>query len=186
MSVAARSIGSDLLTGAACGLVGGLAATWVMTRFQEAVPPDAFALLLGEREAGGSEDGSQSDEGGESEEAAPSTVRVARVISDAILDQPIPEEHEQTAGQVVHYAFGATMATFYGVLGELRPEVTRGFGLPFGAALWLGADEVGVSASGLAGPPWEHPPSTHLYGLAAHLVYGLTLEGVRRALRSFL
>jgi putative membrane protein len=49
--------------------------------------------------------------------------------------------------------------------------------------VWLGADEIGVPALGLSGPPTQYPLSVHLYALASHLVYGFTTELVRRTLR---
>ena len=38
----------------------------------------------------------------------------------------------------------------------------------------------------LCKPPKEYPASTHLYGLASHRVYGLSLEMVRRDARRML
>ncbi len=58
--------------------------------------------------------------------------------------------------------------------------------MPFGAALWLGADEVAVPLFGLSGPPFAYPASTHASALAAHLVYGATADLVRRAVRAAL
>jgi uncharacterized membrane protein YagU involved in acid resistance len=43
-----------------------------------------------------------------------------------------------------------------------------------------------VPAVGLSAPPWESSASTHLYSLSAHLVFGLTVELVRRGTRSLL
>ena len=60
--------------------------------------------------------------------------------------------------------------------------VTALAGIPFGAALWLAADEIGVPAAGLAKGPAEYPVSKHASALAAHLVYGATTELVRRGL----
>jgi putative membrane protein len=83
----------------------------------------------------------------------------------------------------LHYGFGALTGAAYGVLAELAPGVTRGVGVPFGTAVWLGADEIAVPAFGLSGLPWEHPPSVHARALAAHLVYGVATEGLRRLAR---
>jgi hypothetical protein len=57
-------------------------------------------------------------------------------------------------------------------------------GLVFGGALFAVADEVAVPALGLSGKPSESPLSSHLYGLAAHVVYGLSTELARRGLRA--
>ena len=48
-------------------------------------------------------------------------------------------------------------------------------------SLWLGADEIMVPALKLSPPPADSPMKTHICGLASHLVYGLTVDGVRRA-----
>jgi putative membrane protein len=71
----------------------------------------------------------------------------------------------------------------YGALAELSPQVTTAAGLPFGAAFWLIADEVTVPLLGLSKGATEYPVSTHVYSLASHLVYGMTAEISRRALR---
>jgi uncharacterized membrane protein YagU involved in acid resistance len=68
----------------------------------------------------------------------------------------------------------------------MAPSTTAAWGLPFGAAVWLGADEVAVPAFGLSKAPMEYPASTHASALAAHLVYGLTVDVVRRAVRAAL
>jgi uncharacterized membrane protein YagU involved in acid resistance len=58
--------------------------------------------------------------------------------------------------------------------------------LPFGAAVWLIADEGIVPAAGLSKSPAEYPLSIHAYAFTSHLVFGLTAELVRRAMRSVL
>jgi uncharacterized membrane protein YagU involved in acid resistance len=58
--------------------------------------------------------------------------------------------------------------------------------MTFGAALFVAADEIVVPALGLSPQPTESSISSHLYGLAAHLVYGVTTEVVRRGLRAAL
>jgi uncharacterized membrane protein YagU involved in acid resistance len=75
------------------------------------------------------------------------------------------------------------MGAVYGAMAEITPRATFGAGLPYGTAVFLGADELTVPALGLSKPPKEYPASTHLYGLASHLVYGLSLEMVRRGVR---
>ena len=64
--------------------------------------------------------------------------------------------------------------------------VTAGTGGGYGAAVWLIGDEAVVPLLGLSKPPSQYPASTHVYALASHLVYGLTLEGGRRAVRALL
>ena len=74
----------------------------------------------------------------------------------------------------------------YGAAAELAPEVAAGVGLPFGAVFWLVADEGAVPLLGLSKGPTEYPLSMHVYALASHLVFGLTAELVRAAVRAAL
>ena len=78
------------------------------------------------------------------------------------------------------------MGGLYGALAEIAPIAIIGFGLAFGAIFWVAADEAAVPALGLSKSPTESPLSTHASALASHLVYGLTTDLVRRALRSAL
>ncbi len=52
--------------------------------------------------------------------------------------------------------------------------------MPFGAAVWLVADDAVVPALGFSKAVTEYPLSTHAYALSSHLVYGLTTDVVRR------
>ena len=58
--------------------------------------------------------------------------------------------------------------------------------MPYGALIWLGADELVVPALGLSKPGSEYPPSINAAALAAHLVYGAVLESVRRSARNMI
>jgi hypothetical protein len=127
--------------------------------------------------------GDQSQDGKEQDDA---TVETARVISRNVLGRELKESEKEQAGAMVHYAFGALSGGLYGALAEVSPQVTMGAGLPFGAAFWMLADEVAVPALGLSKGPTEYPLSTHAYALASHLVYGMTTELSRRALRQVL
>jgi len=156
--------------GLAAGLIGGLVATWAMTQFQ------TFLTRL-EKEGNGESGG----DGGEN-----ATVRAAEAISSGVLRHELPEEKKEAAGAGVHYGFGTLMGGAYGAVAEVAPAVVAGQGFPFGAALWLGADEVAVPALGLSKRPAEIPVSKHAGALAAHLVYGAILEVVRRSVRGLL
>jgi uncharacterized membrane protein YagU involved in acid resistance len=152
--------------GAVAGLAGGLAASWAMSQFQ---------LQLSKR----------------SPQPAPepdddATVKTAAAISEQVAHHELTDTEKKVAGPAVHYAFGSTMGAVYGAMAERVPAASKGWGLPFGTALWLGADEIAVPVLGLAGKPTDNPPSTHAYALASHLVYGLTADAVRRAVRAAL
>lgn len=67
-----------------------------------------------------------------------------------------------------------------GAVAEALPAGVLGRGLLFGSALWLIADEGIVPALGFSKSPSEYPASTHVSAWASHLVYGVTVEVIRR------
>ncbi len=110
-------------------------------------------------------------------------MRLANAISEGVFDRKLSREEKHVAGAVAHYAFGITTGAWYGAAAEYVPGVTVGAGLPFGAFVWLSADEGVVPALGLSKSPREYPLSIHAYALASHLVYGVATEVVRNAIR---
>lgn len=175
----------NLWKGAAAGLAAGLAASWVMNRFQNL--SGKLAQVVEEDEPQNPQHSAQRGDGASAEqEDEDATVKAASAISRKIFHHQLSKQEKKVAGPAMHYGFGILTGAAYGALAEVAPAVTRGAGLPFGASVWLGADEVAVPAFKLSGPPWENPPSVHARALAAHLVYGLTTEGVRRLVRQVL
>ncbi len=148
--------------GLLAGSLGGLAASWVMTRFQSLVA----------RVAGYSNSPEQ-----EGEDA---TVKTARKIAAGVLHHELGPEEKKAAGTFVHYAYGAGIGALYGGLAQKLDATTAGFGSGYGTAVWALGDEVAVPAFGLGKKATETPISGHAQALAAHLVYGIALEGVRR------
>ncbi len=180
----------ELWKGAVAGLAAGLAASYVMNKFQSLSGKASEAWEdLKQRESGESPQsaGGGSGNGQEKQESGDdATVKAAAKISEGLFHHRLTDEEKKVAGPAVHYSFGGLTGAAYGAMAELAPTVTRGAGLPFATALWLGADEVAVPAFKLSEPPLEHPPSVHAKALAAHLVYGLTAETVRRLVRRVL
>ena len=158
-----------LIKGLLAGLAGGLLASFLMEQFQS-LWTKAAKELGPERSAG--KTNSKND---------PSTVKTAEAISTRLVHRQIPENKKNIAGEIVHYAMGATSGAIYGVAAELIPLATAAEGLAFGTTVWIAADNTIVPALGLAKRPTQTPVSTHLYALASHLVYGFITETVRRA-----
>jgi hypothetical protein len=173
--------------GLVAGLAGGLIASWTMNQFQAAwmraaskseKPHGAQSMQPSQGSTGNQvEDGKEQDD---------ATVETAKVISRNVFGHELQENEKKPAGAAVHYAFGTATGGLYGALAEVTPQVTMGAGIPFGAAFWLTADEIAVPLLGLSKGPAEYPVSTHAYALASHLVYGVTAEMSRRALRQVL
>ena len=173
--------------GLVAGLAGGLIASWTMNQFQAAW----MRVATNSEKAHGAQSmqpsqGSTGNQAEDAKEQDDATVETARVISKKVFGHELQESEKKPAGTAVHYAFGIGTGGLYGALAEVTPQVTTGAGLPFGAAFWLLADEVSVPLLGLSKGPTEYPVSTHVYALASHLVYGVTAEMSRRALRQVL
>jgi hypothetical protein len=178
--------------GLVAGVIGGLIASWTMNQFQALwsrktagveKSHGAQSLQQGSPREIPQKGGRATGSGEESDDA---TEKVASAISEGVFDQALTKEEKEVAGAAVHYAFGTTTGGLYGAAAELVPNITTGAGIPFGAAVWLAADEAMLPALGLSKPATEYPVSTHAYALASHLVYGLTTEIVRRAVRGAL
>ena len=164
MAYAPTDPAPNLWAAAAAGLVAGLAASFVMDRFQAGV-----AAL------------SSSDS-----DAEPATEKAADKLSQVVVGHAIPDDRKPLAGQAVHYALGAGLGIVYAVAAEYRPAVTAGYGTAFAIANTALLDESAVPAAGLGDAPWKTPPSTHLYSVASHIVFGTVTEGVRRVLREWM
>jgi len=167
----------NIWKGMLVGLIAGLAAAWTMDRFQDVwlavSPPDDSEKKKDEGRASADDEESQDD----------ATVKAASAISEGLFEHKLSRAEKKIAGPAVHYAVGATSGIVYGIASEFLPEVTMGFGLPYGTAFWLVVDEGAVPLLRLSKPPTAYPASTHIYALASHLVFGATAEGVRRLLR---
>ena len=179
-----------VIKGAASGLVAGLIASWVMNQFQETLslimegrekPHGAQSLQEGLPDHGAS---AVLQERGLDDSSDDAAERTANFVSAEVFDHELTKDEKHTSGALAHYMFGATTGAAYGVGAELFPGVAAGVGLPFGAALWVLADEIVTPALGLSKAASSYSFSKHAYALSSHLVYGLTTEFVRRALRS--
>lgn len=169
-----------LTRGMAAGLAGGLAASWVMNEFLSG-PGQKLQEILQSTE----QNAQQSIQGQEPQEN--STMKTADAIASTVSGgRHLSWEEKQKAGPVVHYAFGGLMGAIYGGLAELWPGVRSGFGTTFATALFAGADLIAVPVLNLGPPPDEQPAGAQASHLAAHLVYGISTELVRRAARAIL
>jgi len=181
--------------GLAAGLIGGLVASWTMNRFQdvwsklakgvESGPDNPFQNVRGEFadgvEGSPGKRGSQADLQPDVQDDT--TVRAASAVSEGLFGHKLTPTEKKVGGTAVHYVLGTGVGGLYGATAEIEPKVTAGVGLPFGAVFWLVVDEGAVPLLGLSKGPTAYPPSTHVYALSSHFVYGLTAEVVRRAVR---
>jgi putative membrane protein len=174
--------------GLVSGLAGGLAATIVMSQFQNGWEKASKALQA--EKNGGSRKSKSKSQSNKQEQKEDATMKAADKVA-SLAGHPLSLAEEKKASPFVHYGFGTTMGALYGVMQEVAPKPMRRLnpvlaGVGYGGALFFGADEIAVPALGLAPSPKKTPMSQHLYGLASHLVYGVTGEMVRRTVRKYL
>lgn len=166
MKLFRRSRKKRMWKGVALGVAGGLAGAWVMNQSQTVMGKVAKSA-----------NGHAADHG----QQEPEAVLTANKISESVIGTPVPREKRKIAEPLVHYGFGALVGGLYGGLASAAPLVTLGAGSVYGALIWLLADEIAAPALGLGKGPRQTPLPRHLQALGAHLVYGLTTEGVRWA-----
>jgi hypothetical protein len=171
--------------GTVAGFLGGIAASWLMNRYQEIESRPVNVRKPEELEAvnRGAEQKKLKRSESNGNDA---TVKVAEIVSRKLFEHPLTQCEKKIAGPAVHYGYGAAVGALYGGLSELAPTVGIGLGIPYATLLWLGGDEIAVPSLGLSKVPAKVPVEQHASALATHFVYGLTLDISRRILRRIL
>jgi len=168
----------SIFRGTLAGIAGGLVASWVMNKFM-AGPGQALTNAV---ETPAEKRFLEQHSDGED-----ATMHAAdRIAELATGGRHLTHAQRAKAGPFVHYAFGAIAGGVYGALAEVTPAVTSGFGTSFGSVLFTGADALAVPALKLSIPLSETPPSSLATPFAAHMVYGISTELVRRLVRKVL
>lgn len=177
--------------GLAAGVVGGLIGTMVMTEFQKAWSGTAKEIQKkahqnGAQTANAAQQHEQSTQTEHHEYKEDSTMRAAGKIAEWSGAEPLSHEEKKKLSPLVHYGFGTLQGAIYGTVTEMRGDGGGGWipALLFGAALFVAADEIAVPALGFSKKPTESPLSAHLFGLASHIVYGVSTELARRGMRA--
>ncbi|MGH9727485.1 MAG: DUF1440 domain-containing protein [Candidatus Acidiferrales bacterium] len=154
--------------GIAAGVIGGLAAAYTMSKFEEVYGKASRSLIGKEPRAGEGED---------------PTIKTANKLSRTFAGHGLGRSEKKRASTIVHYAFASALGGVYGGAAEVAPVLKKMCGVPFGAAVFVGAEDVALPMLKLSKKPWEYPVPRHLSLLGAHCVYGLTTELVRRGVR---
>lgn len=176
----------DALVGVAAGAVG----TLVMEQFFR-------ALSALQSENGGADDDEGSDGGAdeahalddisltdiESREGESAPATLARAGYEALTGEEPSKELRNRLATGAHWGMGLSMGMIYGLArGRRNGGLDLLGGAAFGAAVWASADELAVPLLGLSAGPTAHPPSAHLKGLGAHLVYGAATAATAQAI----
>jgi putative membrane protein len=169
----------SVVRGILAGMAGGLAAAWVMNQFM-AGPGQTL------QQAVQSDEENREQQAHSSEPKEDATMKAAEAIVHTTTGDHLSRDQKEKGGPIVHYTFGALTGGLYGGLAEYSTTVTSGFGTSFGGVLFSSADLLAVPAFNLGPSPSDQPASAQATPFAAHIVYGVTTEFVRRILRMLL
>jgi putative membrane protein len=147
----------SLVKGLLAGVAGGLAGSAAKIIAEKLVPP---------RTQG---------------QPAPPVLVVERV-AHAAGEQP-GEPLKHAGAQGIHWGFGTMIGGVYGVAAELSPRVTSWQGAVFGLTVNRLAHKGLLPGMGLVEPVAEQPAQERISEWVSHVIYGVTTEVVRRAVR---
>jgi len=158
--------------GAVYGVVAGAAASFAMDLYWKAAQN-----VMGARPEQKPKPGSTNEQKDE-----PSTQIVADKASDIATGHPVPKKEKAAAGVAVHYSTGVSFGGLFGLLASRKTGWGLLAGLLYGAAIWLGFDEIALRVLHIGPEPQDVPVSQHVEALGAHLVYGASLALIARLL----
>jgi uncharacterized membrane protein YagU involved in acid resistance len=81
----------------------------------------------------------------------------------------------------MHYSFGAALGVAYVWAARRWPSVARDLGVPAGLTIYGSTHASALPILRIQEPPWKLPMSAVLWEGTSHMVFGLALEGFRRA-----
>lgn len=145
------------------GAIGGLIGAWAMDKFQEQLSGDKGTAAKNRWHR------------------APATVRTASKLADIFLKRELTEREMRFAAPAVHYAFGAVNGAIYAATINSKLGRKPYWSVLYGTGLWASADEIAVPLLKLAESPWKFGWKSHAAALAAHWIYGLSVDGTTRA-----
>ena len=147
----------DVFKGALAGLIGGIVATAVKTLAEEVFPPRP------------------------PDAESPPVVAAKKIWGDERV-----EGREDEFEEAIHWTFGALTGSAYGAFVEVAPAASRGYGVPFGAALFTSTHGTALPLLGLEGGPFKIPLGRQANELTTHFFYGVAADLTRRGVRRLL
>ena len=110
--------------------------------------------------------------------------KMAQEATDAV-GVTLSRDEKLAAQEGIHWAFGTTAGVAYGVAAEFT-DAEAGFGVPAAVALFGATHGTTLPALGLQAGLDELPKAWWVWEFGSHLVYGVTVEAVRRGVRQWL
>ena len=106
-------------------------------------------------------------------------VNSARLLSSQFLsNRELDERSAAHLGLTMHYAFGAALGIAYSLAWPRKNSA-----LSFGAMIWLCADEIPITVTGIS-DPFAKSAASHGSALAAHFVFASVTDSVMRVLQT--
>jgi hypothetical protein len=170
-----------LLGGLAAGVVGGIAATWVLDKYQQG----ALEATRAAESAMGADPVLSRRQEDQLRSQQRTHAEAAERIAKSAFGRGLTRTQRRNAAPIVHYAIGALAGGAYGFAAEILPVVRRGYGTGYSNLLFLGGSQAMLPWLNL-GARQKVPPAIHANGLSAAFIYGAVLETTRRILRWFL
>lgn len=171
-SNAGTTIASTVTIGAAVGIaaswVKGLSEPWLQGMFERLVQPTAA-----EKELVGA------DPSGHPDLMPPA--EVADRVAKRVRGHGLSKHQRVSVLNPVHYTFGAALGVAYVAAARRWPAVTRDLGVPAGLTIYGSTHASALPILRIQEPPWKLPMSAVLWEGTSHVVFGLALEGFRRA-----
>lgn len=142
-------------------------------------------LLFARYRRGGGESGATAwefSQGLSSWEDAPAPAQVGQRLVEGLFQMRLSPSRAPLVNNLTHWGYGMFAGLQYGLVASSLRRPRIGYGLAFGAAVWLGGYVI-LPAAKLYKPIWEYDRRTLAKDLSAHLVYGLTTATALRLLR---
>jgi len=145
-----------IIKGICAGIVGGLAATAVKTWWESGHPV-------------------------RSEDTETPPVLLADKIKLSLVEEPLKEEHKPVVSDAIHWAFGTSTGAIYGALAASSPVFSSGLGVPFSIGFYALTHGSTLPMMDLEPYPVDVRMDYAWNEFAGHILYGVTLDLVRRA-----
>ncbi|HEY5055834.1 MAG TPA: DUF1440 domain-containing protein [Acidobacteriaceae bacterium] len=107
-------------------------------------------------------------------------------LAEQVTGHALAPATRAVAAEGIHWTFGAATGAAYGALAEFYPAATAKEGAAFGMALESLTHETALPALGISLPIGDQTTRERVGELTTHVVYGLTVEFVRRLVRKVL
>lgn len=169
---ARTAIGKTLTIGAAVGIAASGVKAVSEPRLQELFerlvkPTAAEKQLVG------------ADVSGHPERMPPA--EVADRLTRRVSGHGLSRQQRISVLNPAHYTFGAALGVAYVMAARRWPAVTRDLGVPAGLTIYGSTHASTLPILRIQEPPWKLPISAVLWEGTSHVVFGLALEGFRRA-----